>query len=300
MASVFDLLGWNTQAHTTLIPQLGISNPLYKLQAQSQKYFVVNENALASDGNVLAVSVQKDQGFNLNNEQHLAHLRACTALFNEKSQALKSIDRNIALGVVVGIVASSLSFLPFVGYFSFVGWGAALVSIHQRATAYTEYQEALNLLAATCNWSLGEGVDVRKSSSAGLINNPDIREMMTSLYPVLSEPQIKHLVADDIEEGFAAELRAYESKYKLSANTNTFFASTDDERIALSKRGAEINRCVYGLNKGKATDFLDAFVSSIPDIYHAAHHSFKRLQHWWSADTKPVADENAQGTTATL
>lgn len=282
MASVFELLGWRGQAQSTPLSPLAINTPLYQLQQQSQKYYTIPKDAAAADGDILAVSIQQAGHFQLK-EEHLAHLRACTTSFKEHAQALKDVDQKIVIGVVIGVLATSLSFLPFVGYFNFLGWGAASYYLNQRGSIYNEYTESLKLLVGACNWSLGEGPNNRHANKAQLIANPEIRDMMSALYPVLNQTQVQHLIADDIEESFTKELHQYESKYHLSANkAPTFFKENADERIALSKRAAEFSRCIYGFNKGKPSDFLDAFCSALPDLYHAIHYGFKRLQHWWT------------------
>lgn len=295
MPSVLESFGWKTQSEFTAVPQLGIDSKINKLQLQSQKYFLVKENARATDGDVLAVTVKSGQGFNVTNtdleqDEHSSYVRACTALFKEKSDALTATDRNIALSATAGVITTALSFIPFVGYLAALCWGSTLFFINQRTKAYEEYQESLNLLVSTCNWALGQGKSERHCTSTALTSNPDIRNMMVSLYPVLTEKQVRHLIADDIEEVFAGELHSYESKYGLSANKSSFFKN-DDERIAQSKRSAEFHRCIYGFNKGKPTDFLDAFLSVFPDIYNSIVYGCKRLQHWWSKDSKPATTE---------
>lgn len=297
MPSVFEAFGWKKQSSYTAITPLGINNRINRLQIQSQKYFIVEENARAADGNILAVTLISGQNFDLINEEHRTHLRACMALFKEKANDLKALDRKIAYSMVLGVIATSLSFIPFVGYFGLLGWGSALYHLNQRTTASIEYQESLNLLVATCNWALGQGANERRSDKDALTTNSDIREMMISLYPVLNEQQVRHLIADDIEEVFTQELRNYEHKYQLTANAHNFFSAGGDERIAQGKRSAEFNRCIYGYNKGNPTDYLDAFLSIFPDIYNAIHYGFKRLQHWWSKDAAPqAAKEQSQLT----
>lgn len=294
MPSVFESFGWKSQADSTDVPQLGISNRLNQLQIASQSYFTLGENARAADGDILAVSVKNGQDFDLKNEAHRLHLRFCIDLFKDKAKVLKSLDQKLALSTVLGIVATSLSFLPFVAYFGILGWGASIYYMTQRKVVETEYKEALNLLVASCNWSLGEGPELRKSNQEDLTTNEDIREMMTCLYPALTEKQARHLIADDIEDSFVQELRNYESKYRLTSTANNFFTAgqSQDERIAQSKRGAEFTRCVYGFNKGKTSDYIDAVFSIFPDIYHAVHHGFKRVQHWWNSGSKKAEAEN--------
>lgn len=282
MPSVLELLGLKVNTQQTSIPPLGIDSPLNRLQTQSKKYFLLNEDAKAADGNVLAIAIQSGQHFSLLNSEHKEYIQKCTQLFKEKVIALKAIDQNIVWGSIIGIVASSLSFVPLVGYFSLLGWGFALYNTHQRVTALTEYREALNLLVVNCNWALGQAATERTSEISSLTQDSNIREMMTALYPVLTETQVRHLIADDIEEAFTQELRDYESKYRLISNSKGFFGSLADESIAHSKRGAEFYRCIYGYNKGKPTDYLDAFFSIFPDVYNLVCDGFKYLQNWFT------------------
>lgn len=294
MPSVFESFGWKSQTDHTIVSPLGINNRIHKLQIASQNYFTIGENARAADGNVLAISPRPGQEFDLNNEAHGQHLRACIELFKDKSKTFKAIDQKIAFSTVLGVVATSLSFIPFVSYFGLLGWGSALYHLTQRSIAEMEYTESLNLLVATCNWCLGEGLGVRKATKEALTSHEDIREMMTHLYPVLTEQQARHLIADDIEDIFVQELHHYESKYHLTSNANHFFvaAKNTDERIAQSKRCAEFSRCIYGYNKGSYSDYLDAFLSIFPDIYNTIHHGFKRLQHWWNSDSQNTEKDN--------
>lgn len=306
MASAFESFGWRHPSAYTTVNQLGVNSKINQLQAKSQKYFLISDDAKAADGDLLALSINAGHSFNLHNNEHLLLLRAAIDLFQEKSVALKTIDERIAYSTVLGMVASTLSFLPFVGYFSMLGWGCAQYHLFKRTTAKAEYNEALNLLVATCNWSLGQGTRERQNSKEALTRNPEIRDMMQALYPVLTEQQARHLIADDIENVFIDELHAYEVKYSLSkslsANPQTFFNSNlRDERIAQSKRSAEFTRCVYGYNKGKPIDFIDAFLSAFPDIYNAIHHNLKRLQHWWNTkDNKEVSVESMLGSITPL
>ncbi|OEH46732.1 hypothetical protein lpari_02200 [Legionella parisiensis] len=99
------------------------------------------------------------------------------------------------------------------------------------------------------------------------------------LYPVLTETQVRHLIANDIEEVFTQELHEYEKRFELGFKPESFFKK--DDTIALSKKGAEFSRCIYGFNKGGVMDFLDAIVSILPDLYRAAVHGCHQLKHWW-------------------
>ena len=56
--------------------------------------------------------------------------------------------------------------------------------------------------------------------------------------------------------------------------------SSEENRIALSKKGVEFNRCFYGFNKGGCVDFLDALASSLPDVYRALQYGWHQGVAW--------------------
>ncbi|KTC80541.1 hypothetical protein Lche_2561 [Legionella cherrii] len=290
MPSVFEFLGIKKQLSTP-VPQLGINNALYKRQIESQQYFTIESAAEAADGNKLAINLKKGQDFRTSNQQHIEFLNQCITLVKEKSNLLKSTDQKIAGSVVFGVTATALSFLPVVGFLGWIGWAATAYFINQRATAYAEYHEALKLLVGACNWSLGQGPEDRKDRIPNLTKNETIRAMMAVLYPVLTEVQVRHLIADDVEEVFAKELQDYEERFQLGFKTDRFFSKQDDT-IALSKKGAEFSRCIYGFNKGGFTDFLDAIVSILPDLYKAAIHGVQQLKSWWQEKTNAPEKED--------
>lgn len=288
MSSVFELFGIKKSQPFTPVSQLSINNYLHKLQLESERRFKIAPLAQAEDDNKLAITIVPGQGFDSKNLQHIELLNDSIHLFKDKSSQLKALDWKIASGVLVGVMATSLSFLPLVGALGLLGWGAALYYMNQRSALYTEYHESLTLLVATCNWSLGEGPEHRKNTDEDVTSNLTIRTMMASLYPVLTETQVKHLIADDIEDIFVKELQEYEQKFTLGLNTNGFFAKKDDS-IALSKRGAEFERCIYGFNKGSTVDFLDALASFLPDVYRLAQRGVQQVKNSWNA--KPAAPE---------
>ena len=264
------------QPVSTPISQLGISNPLNTLQLRSQHYFTIKAGAVAAGNNVLAVSMEEGQYYDPYNSEHNAYLDQCIDLVKKSSTRLKYLDLKITTSVIVGVVAASLSFFPLCTFLGLIGWGAALYYMYQRATAHAEYQEALTLLVATCNWSLGMDQKSRESSTDELTTNPSIRKMMAVLYPVLTKNQVKHLIAKDVEDIFVGELHEYKRKYEVASK---------DDKIALSKKGAEFKRCIYGFNKGSAIDFLDALASVLPDLYRAAYHGFQQFQNWLQKKT---------------
>ena len=294
MASVLELaLSYfgRTQPVSTPIPSLAIDNPLNQQQIASIQYFTIGDQAQASNG-VLAVNPV--QPFSL--DQHADFIKGCTTLLQQKSKALKELDQTIMGSIVLGVVASSLSFLPLVGYLSWAGWGSAMYHLSQRSLAYAEYQEALKLSVACCNWSLGPQ-EKRVNPKEELQTSPIIRNMMVTLYPVLTPIQIRHLVANDIEEGYIAELNQHESSYKVPSLTvfspSRETSSSRDENIALSKKSAEFNRCIYGFNKGSAMDFVDAFVSFLPDLYNLACYGCKQAQRKWQEYTATPSPDNS-------
>lgn len=291
MASVLETFGIKRQPSYTPIPQLGINSELNTLQLESQGYFAIDKEARAADDNILAITVRKN--FLTTNSNHIEFLNKCTVLVKEKSMQLKSIDQKITGSVVFGATATALSFLPVIGYIGWIGWAAAAYFINKRATAYAEYHEALTLLVGACNWSLGTGPDDRKEHTRNLTENKSIREMMAVLYPVLTETQVKHLIADDIEDVFTQELQEYEKRFQPGFEPSRFFSKKDDT-IALSKKGAEFSRCIYGFNKGGFTDYLDAIVSVLPDLYRAALHGWHRLTHWWQEKNTHSQDTEAE------
>lgn len=284
MSSAFELFGIKKPQSYTPVSQLSVNNFLHKLQLESEHFFKIEPIAQAENGNKLAITVASGQSFNLNNPQHLKLLNNSLYLFKEKSYQLKALDWKIASGVLVGVLATSLSFFPLVGALGLLGWGAALYYINQRSALYNEYHESLTLLVATCNWSLGQGPEHRKNTDEELTQNSAIRAMMATLYPVLTEAQVKHLIADDIEGIFVKELQEYEKTFSgLNANVHK------DESIALSKRCAEFERCIYGFNQGSMVDFLDALASFLPDLYRLAQRSVQQTKNWWNA--KPAAQQ---------
>lgn len=280
MASVFEFFGIKMQSDSTSVPLLCINTDPYKLQRESENYFVIPRSAQATNRNELAVEIKEGQSFLSTDRTHIEFLNKCIALFKDKSAQLHSVDQKILGSVAFGVVASALSFLPVVGSLGWIGWGATVYYINQRAAAYTEYYESLTLLVGACNWSLGQDPSKRRDRSIEqLTKNEAVRHMMATLYPVLTEAQVKHLIADDIEDIFAQELKDYDTKFQLGFNPHQFFSKKDDI-IALSKKGAEFNRCIYGFNKGGFTDLLDAIVSILPDLYKATLHGFQQLKHW--------------------
>ena len=302
MPSVFESLKILAKPASTPIARLGVDSPLAQLQLSSKKYFTIPADATAADGDKLGVEIAEGQGFKLANPDHKEFLEKCVARFNTSSASLKAIDTKLTASVVVGIVASSLSFLPLVGWLGIAAWGAAAYYFDRRATAYANYEQSLNLLVAACNWSLGKH---NASEAAALQKDPAIRSMMTALYPVLTETQVKHLIADEIEGVFAKEFAAYEAKLEAGFrpehrySQHSFFTQDDD--VAISKKCTEFNRCIYGHNKGGVTDFLDALASAIPDLWRMAVHGVQSLKYQWQERNHTPAEEGqSQGPSVSM
>ncbi len=298
MATVFESLGWFKPAPSTKLPQLGINNKLYSLQIDSAQYFTIGEGAVAADNNVLGVKPIKP--FDLNSKEQIEYLENAVSLFNERFEQLKEIDLKINASVAIAVATTSiLTFFPFASVLSIIGWGASIYYMKQRATAYVEYQESLKLLVGTCNWCLGklEKEHVKEEHlneySEQLSNNDAIRNMMTSLYPVLTKDQVGHLIDDRIEGKFKAEFDEYEKKFQRGYEPQDQSKRKDDS-IALSKKSAELIRCIYGFHKGGAIDFLDAIASALPDLYRKMRHGAQRFIFWAQEKMAPKSEPEHQ------
>lgn len=198
-------------------------------------------------------------------------------IYQQKSAALVQLDQKILSAMLIAIGATCVPFIPFMGLVSIAGWMATFYLLNQRAERYIAYQDALTLLVGTCNWALGTPPSSLDAKS--LAEAPAIVSMMECLYPVLSKTQIKHLIADEIEETYAESLKKYDERFKYSF-VGRFFTPQSGNRVhqainrqlestALKQRGAEFVRCVYGLNRGTAKDFLLVAANALPDIWHA-------------------------------
>lgn len=286
MTSVFESFGWKIPADSTPVYPLGTFNRPNEQQLRSKLYFEIEKDAKAADGNVLAIKPKDKQFFDLKKAEHKEYLKACVNSFKDTSNALKAIDRKIVFSTLLSMVSLPFTWIPVIGFLNLLCMGYSVYHLGKREVLVKEYKESLNLLVASCNWALGQNMSERCSNKEALTTDTDLRDMMTTLYPVLTEQQTRHVIADDIEEVFAKELRDYESKYQFPGSNHRFFSSNADERIARSKRGAEWSRCVYGHDKGQASDYLDAFITAFPDIYKAIQHGFQQVRYWWNNDTK--------------
>lgn len=253
------------------------NTPFYYLR--SKQYFQIKFDARARNGN----KTNKDLPINIIEEftlsQHDEVVADHVKLYKEKSAALIALDQKIMGAALLGMVATNIPFIPFVGLVSIAAWLAAVYFLGQRSDAYNEYQDALVLLVGTCNWALGPKKTPDDSNRADeLLVNPDIMSMMECLYSVLSEKQVEHLINDSIEKKYVNDLETYNERFDLRRFI-TFFdhpsskageaVHNELENIALKKRGAEFFRCVYGLNRGSAKDFLRVFINAVPDLLHA-------------------------------
>ncbi len=228
---------------------------------RSQEYFTIKMNAVAknnnqSDNNLPIEILQK---FSLS--EHAKIVTDHTNLYKEKSDALVSNDRKMWSALLIAVIAPNIPFIPFLGLVAFVAWMATFYFLNQRAPLNTEYKDARTLLIATCNWALGP--EVRQDSKEKLIASAEINAMMDQLFPVLSQTQVKHLIADDIENKYTEALvaRAQRTKIPLasffSSNPSRAaqFVSRELEETALKQSTAEVIRCIYGHNRGE--DVMD-------------------------------------------
>ncbi len=300
MSSALEMLGFKSTPTSTPVKPFTIKTGVRELEIAAQNFYTPTADLEASDGNKLAIQVENNNHFSQDIPDHIVHLNKCTALFQEKSKKLKELDIKIMTGITVGAVATTLSFIPFAWAFSLAGFGAALYFYYQRQAAFTEYTDALNLMALTCNWSLGECPDTQTlgatTLATSLVNNPNIQAMMTELYPVLTRAQVKHLIHDDIEYAFVKQMDVFERKREAPALKNIFkmFSSAElssEAKVAMSKKSAEFTRCVYGYNKGKMSDFADAFLSILPDLFNATCYGAARAKQWVTSFSQPSATQ---------
>ncbi len=277
---------------STPISQFKLNYPATETGARSiplrsEDYFTIKPNAVAKDKSSDAdLPITIAQRFSL--VAHRNIITEHTEFYKTKSTALVALDKKIMSAILLALVAAHAPFIslvvPFVGLVATIAWVAAFYLLGQRINVYNEYHDSLLLLVGTCNWSLGS--TNRQDTEVNLARSPEIKAMMSELYPVLSETQIKHLIADDIEQQYAEALKNYNDSFKYpflsflnhADNAAARAISNELEGPALKKRGAEFIRCVYGLNRGSAKDTLYVFANAIPDfvrpMYNAAQASF--------------------------
>ena len=231
------------------------NTPFYFLR--SQDYFRIKMNAVAKDNNQSDndLPIEITERFSL--IKHAEIVTDHTNLYKEKSDALVLNDKKMWSALLIAVIAPSIPFVPFLGLVAFVAWMATFYFLNQRATLNTEYKDARTLLIATCNWALGP--KDRIDSKEHLTANPQIKAMMDELFPVLSQTQVKHLIADDIERQYAEalETRAERTKIPFASFFNNpqsraaQSVSRELEETALKQSTAEVIRCIYGHNRGE-------------------------------------------------
>ncbi|MEI6095958.1 MAG: hypothetical protein WCR08_10990 [Gammaproteobacteria bacterium] len=231
------------------------NTPFYFLR--SQDYFIIKMNAVAKNNNLSDNDLPIEIAKRFSLREHAAIVTDHTNLYKEKSDALVLNDKKMWSALLIAVIAPIIPFIPFLGLVAFVAWMATFYFLNQRATLNTEYKDARTLLIATCNWALGP--KDRRDSKEDLIASAEIKAMMDELFPVLSQTQVKHLIADDIEKQYtdALEARAQRTKIPLasffSSNPSRAaqFVSRELEETALKQSTAEVIRCIYGHNRGE-------------------------------------------------
>lgn len=257
---------------------------------QAFEYFNIKDHAVAKNGSTSNVDlpIVINESFTL--AKHAQIVTDNVNLYKKKSAALIALDQKIIGSLLLAIVAASTPFIPFVGLISFVAWAATFYFLSQRAEAYMQYNDALLLLVGTCNWALGP--TIRQNNPDELSHAPEIKNMMGCLYPVLSKKQVSHLIADDIETNYTTALDGYDSRFKFPLVGRFFSTATSNvgramhhelEDTALKQRGAEFIRCIYGLNRGSAPDFLRVVANALPDLWRA----FRNVVRAYSTSPKP-------------
>ncbi len=283
MQAYFDYLPFfNVKSEKVKLPELAVDNSLSKFQLESKKYFTIEANAEAKNGNQLAITPVVP--FNHHTAEHINFIERATQQFNASSLKLKSIDSTIAQSLLFSIVSSTLTILPFLGTIgwvcSYIGLGYAIKKFADRQLAYQDYNESMKVLIGTCNWSLGK---IDQAEQSAIISNPAIKNMLDALYPVLTKKEVACLIDDQIEKGFVASHQ--EEQEKSSGYFSTFFGSyiNAQDKTTFGKIGTNVSHSAYGHGKGSAMDTLQVLVTSIPDIFRALSNGFSNVMKKWNA-----------------
>lgn len=311
MPSLLELMGLLDQPTEMSIPQFDINSTVYRLQMQTNKYFTIplDARANAAQGRLALeapeteaqgdeeaeVAAQQSVVFNPTLPEHQQLIAQCTLAFTTNLTRLKAIDYKIMASVTLVVIASAFSFLPLVGYFTWLGLGSIIYQTHQRGAAYTDYKASLMLLVTVCHWSLGPGAARRTllEDGASLTAQKEIRAMTAALFSVLTEAELRHLIANDLVTAFITECRQHDENFRAGYQAYIMFREANpDQTMALNRRNAAFHRCVYGPNK-TAINFLDAFLELLPDLWKLSCHVFVKIQHKVQELTTPAQEHQA-------
>ena len=283
MQAYFEYLPFfGTTSEKVKLPQLAVDNSLHQFQLESKKYFTIDANAEATNGNKLAITPVVL--FNIDTPEQINFIERATKKFTDASTALKAIDSQIAQSLLLSVNASAVTILPFLGTVgwvcSWIGLGYAVKKFADRQLAYQDYNESMTLLMGTCNWSLGV---LNTSAPETITNHPAVKSMLNVLYPVLTKKQIECLIADEIESGFVASHQ--QEQDKSSGYFSTFFGSyiNPHDKTTFGKIGTNISHSAYGFGKGSPMDTLLVMFTSIPDIFRAVSNGFSDVMKKWNA-----------------
>jgi hypothetical protein len=265
--------------------------PGFYFMRAEHEYFRIRFDAKAKDNNLSDAElpielVSKSAKFDL--AKHSEIVKDHVKLYKEKSDALVKIAGYIVGSLLLALVAPTIPFIPFTGLVSYAAWAAACYFVTQCTNVYNEYHDALILLVATCNWALGskKRTDYDNNLAKSPVINNQTKDsandgMMDHLYKVLTKTQIKHLIADDIEKQYTDALEARDSRFKFPGVSGLFAQNPASreaiivnhhlEQTAMKQHGAEITRCLFGLNRGTAADFVRVLSNAIPDFLRAGY-----------------------------
>ncbi|MCR9191038.1 MAG: hypothetical protein NXI01_00055 [Gammaproteobacteria bacterium] len=306
MDVLYNLFDSTATSTKTAVPQYIIDAQKGDVYLKSQDYFTVPENAMAQDQSNLSdalstvvtaaapscLAVEIHEAFDVDSQNHKDFLIESHRNFQAKFDALILIDRKLVLSILTTLVAvCAPSFIPFLGLLTLAGLAATTYFAMQRGVVYLEYTNALSLLAATCNWALGnmpkndhEAQHISSSIQKKYQDSPEISSMMGSLYRVLSKTQVAHLIDDEIESMYLTALEGYNQAFSLRP---TMFnkpesrmarvMSKELENAAMKKTGTEFIRAMYGLNRGNGKDIINMLIQAIPDLFRLASNTVHKM-----------------------
>jgi len=221
---------------------------------------IFRRKTTASDehANMLVTLQVNGTVFQAEPDTHEILLINCSIAVKEKLFILQQIDQKMAIGFALGAAALVLSWIFAISILATAALIYGAVQYGYRQQAYKEYNEALENLRNCCEWSLGEGQVQDKS----VVNHPAVREMMTTLYPLMDEPTLRLLIDDEVEQAFIDEHQ------RLAAD------GLDVGQTHLDKEQATLYFKIYGYGQGGPFAILEVIGYAIKNVAIVAKNLF--------------------------
>ncbi|MGQ3889632.1 hypothetical protein ACQUW5_11430 [Legionella sp. CNM-1927-20] len=135
------------------------------------------------------------EAFNYKNSAHLEIIEKQISRFKESADALKALDYNIFLGVIVGSSCYFGSYLFPVVTISIASFSLAAHAHAKRPIAYEKYRQALDDLINTYNWSMGKNTGNHWHKLA----IKTLQDLILTLGPCVAPEVIHTWTADDLK-----------------------------------------------------------------------------------------------------